>query len=95
MNLDSLTNVSGEWLKGSGPESDIVISSRIRLARNLAAFPGNAFNLGSSVLNFTAGSNRANNAILYLATDGSGTIGIVNQSAGTTNVTMDVVGYFN
>jgi protein arginine kinase len=39
MNLDSLTNVSGEWLKGSGPESDIVISSRIRLARNLAAFP--------------------------------------------------------
>jgi protein arginine kinase len=26
-------------LRGSGPESDIVISSRIRLARNLAAFP--------------------------------------------------------
>ncbi|MFO0842387.1 MAG: protein arginine kinase [Gemmataceae bacterium] len=39
MNLDSLTHTSGEWLKGSGPESDIVISSRIRLARNLAAFP--------------------------------------------------------
>jgi protein arginine kinase len=29
----------GEWLKGSGPESDIVMSSRIRLARNLADFP--------------------------------------------------------
>ena len=29
----------GEWLRGGGPESDIVISSRIRLARNLAAFP--------------------------------------------------------
>lgn len=29
----------GEWLRGSGPESDIVISSRIRLARNLADFP--------------------------------------------------------
>src|SRR5215470_16341939 len=39
MNLDSLTHTSGEWLRGSGPESDIVISSRIRLARNLAAFP--------------------------------------------------------
>jgi protein arginine kinase len=38
MNLDSLTHTSGEWLRGSGPESDIVISSRIRLARNLAAF---------------------------------------------------------
>src|SRR5262249_54823703 len=39
MNLDSLTHTSGEWLKGTGPESDIVISSRVRLARNLAAFP--------------------------------------------------------
>src|SRR5262245_61933023 len=29
----------GEWLRGSGPESDIVMSSRIRLARNLAEFP--------------------------------------------------------
>jgi protein arginine kinase len=39
MNLDSLTHTSGEWLRGSGPESDIVISSRVRLARNLAAYP--------------------------------------------------------
>ncbi len=39
MNLDNLTHTSGEWLRGGGPESDIVISSRIRLARNLAAFP--------------------------------------------------------
>src|SRR5262245_50932291 len=39
MNLDTLTQNSGEWLRGAGPDSDIVISSRIRLARNLAAFP--------------------------------------------------------
>ena len=39
MNLDSLSTTTGEWLRGSGPEPDIVISSRIRLARNLAAFP--------------------------------------------------------
>lgn len=39
MNLDSMTHASGEWLRGTGPEADIVISSRIRLARNLAAFP--------------------------------------------------------
>src|SRR5262249_7158376 len=32
-------HASGEWLRGTGPESDIVISSRIRLARNLAAYP--------------------------------------------------------
>lgn len=28
-----------EWLRGTGPVSDIVVSSRIRLARNLAGFP--------------------------------------------------------
>ncbi len=39
MQLDDLTTNSGEWLRGAGPESDIVISSRIRLARNLADFP--------------------------------------------------------
>lgn len=39
LTLDKLASQCGEWLKGSGPESDIVISSRIRLARNLADFP--------------------------------------------------------
>jgi protein arginine kinase len=39
MNLDNLTHASGEWLRGTGAEADIVMSSRIRLARNLAAFP--------------------------------------------------------
>ena len=39
MQLDDLTGTSGEWLRGSGPEADIVISSRVRLARNLADFP--------------------------------------------------------
>ncbi|MEN6449318.1 MAG: protein arginine kinase [Thermoguttaceae bacterium] len=39
MQLDDLTTKNGEWLRGNGPESDIVISSRVRLARNLADFP--------------------------------------------------------
>jgi len=39
LNLQELAQTSGEWLRGSGPESDIVISSRIRMARNLADFP--------------------------------------------------------
>jgi len=45
VDLDSLTTTSGEWLRGSGPESDIVISSRVRLARNLAdsPFPNRAY----------------------------------------------------
>ncbi len=39
MELDDLTPICGEWLRGVGPDSDIVMSSRIRLARNLAEFP--------------------------------------------------------
>ena len=39
MKLNDLTNQAGEWLRGSGPMSEIVISSRIRLARNVAGFP--------------------------------------------------------
>lgn len=39
MEIDDLTGNLGEWLRGSGPESDIVMSTRIRLARNLADYP--------------------------------------------------------
>jgi protein arginine kinase len=39
MKLSDLTQHAGEWLRGSGPMSDIVISSRIRLARNISGFP--------------------------------------------------------
>ncbi|MEO6436657.1 MAG: protein arginine kinase [Tepidisphaeraceae bacterium] len=39
MKLSDLTNHAGEWLRGSGPMSEVVISSRIRLARNLAGYP--------------------------------------------------------
>ena len=35
MNLNDLLNHTSEWLKSTGPNSDIVMSSRIRLARNL------------------------------------------------------------
>lgn len=39
MKLNDLATKSGEWLKGTGEASDIVVSSRVRLARNLADFP--------------------------------------------------------
>jgi len=39
MNLNDLLKHTSEWLKGTGPSSDIVISSRIRLARNLFKTP--------------------------------------------------------
>lgn len=39
MDLKELAGKCGQWLSGAGPESDIVISSRIRLARNLGEYP--------------------------------------------------------
>jgi len=38
MKLTDLSNDLNEWFSDKGPRSDIVISSRIRLARNLAGF---------------------------------------------------------
>jgi Arginine kinase len=42
--LNDLLKSTSEWLKGIGPNSDIVISSRVRLARNMEniPFPGRA-----------------------------------------------------
>ena len=39
MQPTELARHAGEWLRGTGPESDIVISSRVRLARNVEGYP--------------------------------------------------------
>jgi len=39
MTLGQITGHAGEWLRGAGPHNEIVISSRVRLARNLAGYP--------------------------------------------------------
>lgn len=39
MIINDIAGHTGEWLRGTGPMSDIVISSRIRLARNLSGYP--------------------------------------------------------
>src|SRR3979409_2778669 len=42
MKFSSVMSSGGEWLRGEGPHHQIVISSRVRLARNIKhrAFPG-------------------------------------------------------
>ena len=42
MKFSNVMATGGEWLRGEGPHHQIVISSRVRLARNLRqrAFPG-------------------------------------------------------
>jgi protein arginine kinase len=39
MDYEDLDSRGGAWLRGGGPQGDVVISSRVRLARNLAGFP--------------------------------------------------------
>ncbi len=39
MKLNDLTQNAGEWLRGNGPLNEVVISSRIRLARNISGTP--------------------------------------------------------
>ena len=39
MTFDELIRSTGSWLGGTGPQAEIVISSRVRLARNLANVP--------------------------------------------------------
>ena len=62
---------------------------------SLSIYPGNAMFLGTSSLGFKTGNTRANNAIILLATDGAGTLVILNQSSGTVHVILDVNGYFD
>lgn len=48
----------------------------------------------ASTINFGAGQTRANNAIVELASDGTGGILVYNGSSGTVHLILDVNGYF-
>jgi protein arginine kinase len=39
LDISNGASAVGEWLSGTGPESDIVMSTRIRLARNVSEYP--------------------------------------------------------
>lgn len=71
----------GEWLRGEGRDSDIVISTRIRLARNLADYPFTSIaseadrkQILERVKEVVAGSEFANE-LLYVAIDDLGELG--------------------
>jgi YD repeat-containing protein len=60
----------------------------------LSLYPGNALPLGTSNINFSTGQTRASNAIIQLASDGSGSVGVLNGASGTVHLILDVNGYF-
>jgi hypothetical protein len=61
---------------------------------NLRLYPGRSPLAKTSTVNFTAGVTRANNAIMSLAKDGSGTLNVYLGSSGTAHMTLDVNGYY-
>jgi Metallo-peptidase family M12/IPT/TIG domain len=60
----------------------------------ISLFPGNALPPGTSNVDFAAGQTRASNSVLMLATDGTGTVGVLNSSNAATQLLIDVNGYF-
>jgi hypothetical protein len=60
----------------------------------LALYPGNGLFTGASTLSFSAGQVRANNALVLLATDGTGGVKVLNSSTAANHFILDVNGYF-
>jgi hypothetical protein len=65
-------------------------------AGHLTLYPGDQTAPTASTINFRAGQTQANNAILRLSLDGSGTLAVLSATAGggTVDVILDVNGYF-
>ncbi|MES1244618.1 MAG: M12 family metallopeptidase [Acidobacteriota bacterium] len=63
---------------------------------NVTLWPANLASPSTSVVNFSAGATRANNAILALSTDGQGALAARASVAGSGSVHLlvDVTGYF-
>jgi hypothetical protein len=60
----------------------------------LSLFPGNGIPPLTTSINFSTGQTRANNAVALLATDGTGSLAVLNGGAGTVHFILDVNGYF-
>jgi len=60
----------------------------------LSIYPGDGALSGTSTISFAAGQTRANNAVIQLATDGSGTIRVNNTAPAPVHFLLDVNGYF-
>jgi hypothetical protein len=60
----------------------------------LRVFPGNLPLPATSAISFNAGQTRANNAHVLLATDGTGSFKVQNNSTGTVHLIVDINGFY-
>jgi hypothetical protein len=61
---------------------------------SITAYPGGIVRPSTTTISFGAGQVRANNAVLGLASDGSGALVLWNSAAAPTEAILDVNGYF-
>jgi hypothetical protein len=61
---------------------------------NVRLFPGNQAAPAVSTINYVPILTRANNTLATLATNATGTLNVQNNSAGTVDFIIDIVGYF-
>jgi len=83
----------------SVPSSATAISANVSVVTPggsgfFGAFPGNGFPLGTTIMSFSAGQTRTNNAFILLATDGTGTALFQNGATQPAHLVLDVNGYF-
>jgi hypothetical protein len=82
------------------PSSAKALSINVTVAQpaasgDLRLLPGDLSTLPTvSSINFSAGQTRSNNAVLSLASDSSGGLKVLNDSAGSVHLILDVSGYF-
>jgi hypothetical protein len=60
----------------------------------LTLYRGDGARTGTSSISFSPGQTRANNDLLQLAFDGSGSFRAQNAAPGTVDFILDVTGYF-
>jgi len=60
----------------------------------LTLYRGDGARTGTYSISFAAGQTRANNDLLQLALDGSGSFRVQNAASGNVHFILDVSGYF-
>jgi hypothetical protein len=81
------------------PAQAVAVEAIVTAARNtqnghFTLFPADGLMPNASHLNFRGGAVRANNAVLLLATSGTGRIKAFNGSSAPADLILDILGYF-
>jgi len=91
--LFTMTGVCGVPADARALSANVTVTETTA-AGGLTLHPGDEATPTASTVSFGAGLTRANNAMLLVAGDGSGSVNVVNRSPGPLHLIVDVNGYF-